>query len=49
VLVRIWKEKEKAKRAKEGKNMEKSRIRESNRDGEDEKAIKRREREEVGV
>jgi len=33
VLVRIWKEKEKAKRAKEERNMEESKIRERNKDG----------------
>jgi len=37
VLVRIWKGKEKAKRVKEEKNMEKNRRRESNRDGENKK------------
>jgi len=36
-LVRIWKEKEKTKRAKEERNIEESRIRERNKNGEDEK------------
>jgi len=37
VLVRIWKENEKAKRAKENRNIEECRIRERNRDGKGEK------------